>query len=167
MKECRLFFSDGFSESPLSGFMGVRDAEGLRPKRHLGTLRTPTEWLKADTSVRRRWCRLNVTFDGVTLVFSTPQELDHFTGVIGENPLPSVASLTRGYRVGLRNTHWLSRLPAGMKSAKVRKALLAYIARSKTVADFRGFYADSPVRYVWTGPYYGLELFGPDGKPQR
>ena len=60
-----------------------------------------------------------------TLVFSSPQQLQTFISIMSAHPLPSSRRLSalRGTGAG-PNSHWLSRLPAKLKSPKVRGQLV-------------------------------------------
>lgn len=68
---------------------------------------------------------LHVEMDGVDLQFSSPAQLDHFIDVLSTRPLPTsrLLSSKRGLPVG-PNGHWLSRLPAKMKSPRRREKLV-------------------------------------------
>ena len=62
---------------------------------------------------------LHIEFDRYDLRFSAPAQLDHFIEVLSTKPLPTTRklSLQRGLPVG-PNGHWLSRLPASLKSPR-------------------------------------------------
>ena len=68
---------------------------------------------------------LVVTYGAQTLEFSSNAQVDHFVDVLSRNPLPTTRRLSsdRGTAAG-PNSHWLSRLPASLKSAKQRTALV-------------------------------------------
>ncbi len=68
---------------------------------------------------------LHVEFDATELWFSAPAQLDHFIDVLSKKPLPTSRALSsaRGSRVG-PNDHWLSRLPARLKSPRHRMRLV-------------------------------------------
>jgi hypothetical protein len=68
---------------------------------------------------------LHVEFDSAELVFSAPAQLEHFIDVLSKKPLPTsrALSLQRGLPVG-PNGHWLSRLPAQLKSPRARVRLV-------------------------------------------
>lgn len=68
---------------------------------------------------------LRVEFDGHELLFSAPAQLDHFIEVLASKPLPTTRQLSarRGLAVG-PNSHWLSRLPAALKSPRKREKLV-------------------------------------------
>jgi hypothetical protein len=68
---------------------------------------------------------LRVEFDAHELVFSSPAQLDHFIDVLATKPLPTSRQLSsrRGMPVG-PNGHWLSRLPAELKSPRKRDKLV-------------------------------------------
>lgn len=68
---------------------------------------------------------LRVEFEGFELQFSAPAQLDHFIEVLSSKPLPTSRQLSsrRGLPVG-PNGHWLSRLPAALKSPRKRVKLV-------------------------------------------
>ena len=68
---------------------------------------------------------LHVEFGAAELVFSAPAQLDHFIDVLSRKPLPTSRALSsqRGLPAG-PNGHWLSRLPAGLKSPRTRMQLV-------------------------------------------
>ena len=68
---------------------------------------------------------LRVTYDRHELQFSAPAQLDHFMEVLASKPLPTTRQLSarRGLAVG-PNSHWLSRLPAALKSPRKREKLV-------------------------------------------
>lgn len=68
---------------------------------------------------------LRVQFEGHELQFSAPAQLDHFIEVLSTKPLPTSRQLSsrRGLPVG-PNGHWLSRLPAALKSPRKRAKLV-------------------------------------------
>lgn len=68
---------------------------------------------------------LHVEFETHDLVFSSPAQLDHFIDVLASKPLPTSTqlSLRRGQPTG-PNSHWLSRLPASVKSPRKREKLV-------------------------------------------
>lgn len=68
---------------------------------------------------------LRVEFEEHELLFSAPAQLDHFIEVLGSKPLPTSRQLSsrRGLPVG-PNGHWLSRLPASLKSPRKRAKLV-------------------------------------------
>ena len=76
------------------------------------------------------WPMLKVEFNGLELYFASAQELHHFMRVISQNPMPTSTQLSkmRGTTLG-PNQHWLSRLPAKAKSAKMRKVLFEYLVK--------------------------------------
>ena len=69
---------------------------------------------------------LHVEVGEVELQFSSLEQLDHFIEVIDASPLPTTRQLStlRGSTVG-PNGHWLSRLPARLKSPKERVKLVS------------------------------------------
>jgi len=68
---------------------------------------------------------LRVQFENHELQFSSPAQLVHFVDVMSTKPLPTSRQLSsrRGMNVG-PNGHWLSRLPAELKSPCKRDKLL-------------------------------------------
>jgi hypothetical protein len=84
---------------------------------------------------------LHVEFDTAELLFSAPAQLDHFIDVLSQKPLPTSRTLSsqRGLPVG-PNGHWLSRLPAALKSPRTRVRLVEALrdVRSHVVAPGGG-----------------------------
>lgn len=76
---------------------------------------------------------LHVDAMGVDLQFSSLAQLDHFIDVMATRPLPTSLQLSRkrGAPVG-PNGHWLSRLPAKLKTTKARAKL---VGRLRTVRE--------------------------------
>ena len=68
---------------------------------------------------------LRVQFEKYDLQFSAPAQLDHFIEVLASKPMPTSKQLSsrRGLPVG-PNGHWLSRLPADLKSRRKREKLV-------------------------------------------
>lgn len=68
---------------------------------------------------------LHIEFEAHELVFSSPAQMDHFIEVLSTKPLPTSLQLSarRGMMVG-PNGHWLSRLPAKLKSPRKRDKLV-------------------------------------------
>lgn len=68
---------------------------------------------------------LRVEFESHELQFSDLAQLDHFIDVLSRKPLPTSRQLAsrRGLPVG-PNGHWLSRLPAELKSPRKRERLV-------------------------------------------
>ena len=68
---------------------------------------------------------LRVAFESHELQFSALAQLDHFIEVLSRKPLPTSRQLSsrRGLPVG-PNGHWLSRLPAKLKSPRKRVQLV-------------------------------------------
>jgi hypothetical protein len=71
------------------------------------------------------YLQLQVLFESHELLFSAPAQLDHFIEVLSSKPLPTSRQLSslRGLPVG-PNGHWLSRLPAKLKSPRKREKLV-------------------------------------------
>jgi hypothetical protein len=81
---------------------------------------------------RRGFAVLCVEVGMHVLRFSSAPQLDHAIDVLARKPLPSSARLTReghGFAPGPAplgpNNHWLSRLPATLKTSKTRSRLVA------------------------------------------
>jgi len=74
---------------------------------------------------KRGYLFLVVDFGRETLEFSSPAQLAHFIEVLSKNPLPTSRRLStlRGSTAG-PNSHWLSRLPASLKTVKRRAQLV-------------------------------------------
>lgn len=68
---------------------------------------------------------LRVKIESHELQFSALAQLDHFIDVLSRKPLPTSTQLSsrRGLPVG-PNGHWLSRLPAALKSPRKREKLV-------------------------------------------
>ena len=78
--------------------------------------------------------------DGFVFHFSSPEQIAVCIDVLARNPLPSVLRLSagRGQHAG-PNGHWLSRLPASVKSPKLRGKIVAALGQAQTWARIRGF----------------------------
>lgn len=106
------------------------------------------------TASLKLWCQLQIEFNGVFLLFSTPHELDQFIDVMSQNPLPSGHRLVKGRRsLGRPNTHWLSRLPAKAKAGKFRKQVIAFLEDNKACKEFREFYVGKTLNFEAPGLY--------------
>jgi hypothetical protein len=68
---------------------------------------------------------LRVQYGEHELQFSSPPQLSHFIEVLEKKPLPTTRQLSakRGSSIG-PNGHWLSRLPASLKSPRNRAKLV-------------------------------------------
>jgi hypothetical protein len=64
----------------------------------------------------------SVDHRGRSLVFASPQEIEHVIDVLGRKILPSSRDLGQPYLAV--NSHWLSRLHASFKPWKVRQELV-------------------------------------------
>lgn len=75
---------------------------------------------------RKGFAFLVVSYGRHDLEFSSPAQLAHFIDVLARAPLPTTRALSklRGASVG-PNGHWLSRLPAVLKTPKERSRLVA------------------------------------------
>lgn len=82
---------------------------------------------------------LRVEFENHELQFSALAQLDHFIEVLSRKPLPTSRQLSsrRGLPVG-PNGHWLSRLPAKLKSPRKREKLVQALStiRSEVVEQW-------------------------------
>lgn len=68
---------------------------------------------------------LHIQFGEYDLRFSAPAQLDQFIETLSSKPMPTSRRLSsmRGLPVG-PNGHWLSRLPAALKSPRTREKLV-------------------------------------------
>ena len=68
---------------------------------------------------------LRVQFEEHELQFSAPAQLDHFIEVLSTKPLPTSRQLSSRRKLPVGpNGHWLSRLPASIKSPRKRVKLV-------------------------------------------
>ncbi len=68
---------------------------------------------------------LLISFESYNLQFSAPAQLDHMIDVLASRPLPTSRQLSARRGPGLGpNGHWLSRLPAALKSPRKRERLV-------------------------------------------
>ena len=90
---------------------------------------------------------LRVQFEDHELQFSAPAQLKHFIDVLSTKPLPTSRQLSsrRGADVG-PNGHWLSRLPAELKSPRKREKLVQALRSVRAQVIGRG--SDSGFRIV-------------------
>lgn len=81
---------------------------------------------------------LHVEFEAHDLRFGALAQLDHFIEVLACKPLPTSRQLSsrRGVPFG-PNSHWLSRLPASLKSPRKREKLVLVLqsVRDKVVSS--------------------------------
>lgn len=71
---------------------------------------------------------LRVEYGVHELVFSSPEQLAHFIEVMAKKPLPTTRSLSAARGTGAGpNGHWLSRLPAALKSPAARLLLVRHL----------------------------------------
>jgi hypothetical protein len=71
---------------------------------------------------------LCIDFEGVTLRFSSEPQLVECIAVLDQTPLPTTRRLSEARRSGAGpNGHWLSRLPAKLKSPRARARLVALL----------------------------------------
>jgi len=89
---------------------------------------------------------LHVVFEKHELVFSSPAQLDHFIRILSTQPLPTSRHLSslRGQTVG-QNGHWLSRLPAELKSPRERQSVVDVLmnVREQVLS------ADAEHQFIW------------------
>ena len=78
--------------------------------------------------LNRGFVLLRVEYGPHELVFSSPEQLEHCITVLSTKPLPTTRalSLKRGTGAG-PNGHWLSRLPAELKSPAARNLLVRHL----------------------------------------
>lgn len=71
---------------------------------------------------------LRVEYGQHEFAFSSPEQLQHFIEILSKKPLPTSRQLSalRGQNVG-PNGHWLSRLPAELKSPAARNLLVRHM----------------------------------------
>jgi hypothetical protein len=69
---------------------------------------------------------LRFEYDVHELIFSSPAQLNHMIEVLSTKPLPTSARLSAGRKFG-PNGHWLSRLPAELKTPKEREKLVKHL----------------------------------------
>lgn len=82
---------------------------------------------------------LHVEFEQTSLEFSAPAQLDHLIEVLSSKPLPTSKQLSA--RLGLPlgpNSHWLSRLPAKIKSPRTRSKLVQELQAIRAVVLLPG-----------------------------
>ena len=93
---------------------------------------------------------LRFEFGEYELVFSTPAQLEHFITVMNKKPLPTSRQLSskRGVAVG-PNSHWLSRLPAELKSPAMRVKLVKHLRSVQSMALGRNGRSSGPAPINW------------------
>lgn len=71
---------------------------------------------------------LRVEYGQHEFAFSSPEQLQHFIEILSKKPLPTSRQLSalRAQNVG-PNGHWLSRLPAELKSPAARNLLVRHM----------------------------------------
>lgn len=78
---------------------------------------------------------LHVEFAGHEMIFSSPAQLEHTIAILAQVPLPTTRQLTALRQGGIGpNQHWLSRLPAQLKSPRKRAKLVAALDTARTTA---------------------------------
>jgi hypothetical protein len=78
---------------------------------------------------------LHVEFEASELWFSSLAQLEHYIDVLSKSPLPTSRQLSAasGRKTG-PNQHWLSRLPAKLKSPRTRPSLVKTLVLAKAFA---------------------------------
>lgn len=147
MKQAGISLHQDFPETPISGRVGARWIAWVKQVSSSGQPQRPKQVVHPFLSQRKIWCLLTVHFDGVNLRFAMPQELDHFIGVLSQNPLPSGRSLAPECALGRPNRHWLSRLPTKAKPWKFRQRLCKYLETLPEAEALREFYSENPIRF--------------------
>ena len=153
MKSARISLHQDFPKTPISGRAGARWSAWIKQVSSSGQPKKPKQVVHPFLSQRKIWCLLTVHFDGVNLRFAMPQELDHFIGVLSQNPLPSGRSLASECALGRPNGHWLSRLPAKAKSWKFRQRLCKYLEGLPEAEALREFYSENPIKFEFPEHY--------------
>lgn len=99
---------------------------------------------------RRGYAFLRFEFREHELVFSSPAQLLHCIDVLSRKPLPTSRQLSaeRGTSVG-PNGHWLSRLPAELKSPRTREILVRDLEALRQRLQLARPTAESPLPNAW------------------
>jgi len=153
MKSAYITLHDSFPNTPVSGRVGARWIGWIKQTSDSGQPKRPKQVSHPFLEQRKKWCLLEIHFDGINLRFSMPQELDHFIDIMSKNPLPSARSLAPECAIGRPNRHWLSRLPAKAKPWKFRKRLCLYLLECPEVARLRKFYQNDPIKFDFPEVY--------------
>jgi hypothetical protein len=102
----------------------------------------------------RGFAFLRVEFGVHELVFSAPEQVQHFISVPETKPLPTTRTLAsrRGLPVG-PNGHWLSRLPAELKSPRTRIVLTQHMRKVLAMATGQSAFDHKyvPSTLLWPG----------------
>ena len=157
MKSAQISFHDSFPTTPVSYWAGARWSAWIRKEDATGHLQHLTIVRHPFAIQRKAWCLLEVHFDTVELRFATPQELDHFVGVLAKNPLQSGRSLFPDCAIGRPKGHWLAKLPSKAKSRKFRKRICIFLAECPEANEFLEFYRNKPVQVDFPGYYDTIE----------
>jgi hypothetical protein len=114
----RFTFEPDWLTAPMAFWVHVQDPD--QP----GTYAPPAPCRVAN----RGFVFLFVEYGPHELVFSSPEQLSHCIAVLSTKPLPSTRTLSakRGATQG-PNSHWLSRLPAELKSPAARFLLVRHL----------------------------------------
>lgn len=85
---------------------------------------------------------LRIELDGVSLHFSSLAQLDEMLTTLARTPIPTALTLSRENPDQFDlNRHWLSRLPAKVKTPKYRDKLIKYVESApKALTEFQSFY---------------------------
>lgn len=153
MKNARVTYHDSFPSTPMSGRVGARWIGWVAQQNANGQPRRPKQIPHPFLEQRKKWCLLEVHFDGVDLRFAMPEELDHFIDVMSQNPLPSGRALAPECAIGRPNGHWLSRLPAKAKPMKFRSRVCAYLSACPEAEELRQFYKSQPIQFHYPGVF--------------
>jgi len=157
MKSAQTSLHSSFPETPVSQWAGARWLGWTRENDATGNLKRLRQVRHPFLDQRKVWCLLEVHFDGVDLLFATPQELDQFIDVLSQNPLPSGRSLVTECAIGRPNRHWLARLPKRAKSLKFRERVCRFLKECHSATKFRDFYKGDPVNFVFHGFHDSLQ----------
>jgi hypothetical protein len=113
--QCYFTFENDWREAPLAFWVHI-------PVPGTETLCNPPAQVKIP---HKGYQVLHVELDAHDLRFSSLVQLDHFIEVLARKPLPTSRQLAsrRCLPVG-PNGHWLSRLPAALKSPRNREKLV-------------------------------------------
>lgn len=117
---------------------------------HIPVANQPDSWLPAAPPCipHRGYVILHVEFEQFDLIFSSPAQLDHFITVLSTKPLPTSRQLSalRNAPVG-PNGHWLSRLPATLKTPRKRTRLVQLMQEVRALV----VHVDKQDQFNWAG----------------
>jgi hypothetical protein len=112
----RFSFEENWLSAPMAYWVHIPTSEGAN------TFEPPAPLAIA----KQGYPFLRFEYDIHELIFSSPAQLNHMIEVLSTKPLPSSARLSAGRQAG-PNGHWLSRLPAELKSPKGREQLVKHL----------------------------------------